>query len=356
MTSSFPTSKELYKAITNDCFSFYLEQSNENSNKETLEKENKNISIIDKLNKLKLIISDNKANKQKYSDIIDFTLKYINIMHTFFEKEKLNNPEVRYYNQYCLAYIALVGFRCFYINNMNEDQIFKFKVDEYKEFSKFLDNYTIKDPIKNFYELNSLEILTKFKDNDELYLNLIYYFDIDNLFDSQIKNEENNEYESYNRDNLETTKNDNEEKQKDLNLNENINRNSNSYADNTTENKNCSSKDNNIHGNLNIIEQNDCEEKIQNNENEINELQKNNINISNNIKDIFLKIENMALQIKSLQSENELLNRLLKGKSIKTDFEIIKVNVKLLEENELLRNEKIFNDAYLKVDKKNPIS
>ena len=64
----------------------------------------------------------------------------------------------------------------------------------------------------------------------------------------------------------------------------------------------------------------------------------------------------MALQIKSLQSENELLNRLLKGKSIKTDFEIIKVNVKLLEENELLRNEKIFNDAYLKVDKKNPIS
>ena len=81
----------------------------------------------------------------------------------------------------------------------------------------------------------------------------------------------------------------------------------------------------------------------------------------------------MALEIKSLKSENESLkeknikidleiktlkseNKLVKGKSIKTDFEIIKVNFKLLEENELLRNEKIFNDAYLKVEKKNKIS
>lgn len=311
MSLLFPTSQELYKTITNDCFAFFLEQNNEKSIKELYKTKKNNISIKDKLNKLKLIISDNKANNQKHSDIIHFTSKYINIMHAFFEKDKIDNSEVRFLHQYCLSYISLVGFRCLFSNNINDDQIFKFQVNEYKEFSKFLIYYSITEQVQNFYEENSIQIQADFKDSDNLYLNLIIKFDADRLFYPQII-KENNGYESFNDDISKTT-----------NLSDN------SY--------------------IMRQKQNNCDERTLNNENEINELQKNNININkvNNIQNIFEKLAKMESEIESLKSDN----RLLKGKSIKTDFEIIKVRFKLLETNEYLECEKSFNDAYLKVGK-----
>ena len=65
-----------------------MEQNIENSIKESFETQKNKISIKDRLYKLKFIISGNKANNQKHSDIIHFTTKYINIIHAFFQKIK----------------------------------------------------------------------------------------------------------------------------------------------------------------------------------------------------------------------------------------------------------------------------
>ncbi len=91
MSVLFPTSLELYKAITNDCYAIFLEQNNENSIKKSFEAEKNNISIKDKLDKLKFIILDNITNNKKYSDIIHFSSKYLNIIHSFFGKDKIDN-------------------------------------------------------------------------------------------------------------------------------------------------------------------------------------------------------------------------------------------------------------------------
>lgn len=100
MSNKCAKSDGLYKAIVNDCYALYLEQSkkrNENVIKEQFEEE-KNMDITNKLNKIKVIIS-NKENNRKYSDIINYSLIYIYNICSFFEKEKTLNLDIKYMHE-----------------------------------------------------------------------------------------------------------------------------------------------------------------------------------------------------------------------------------------------------------------
>ena len=89
---------------------------------------------------------------------------------------------------------------------------------------------------------------------------------------------------------------------------------------------------------------NETETEINNeNDKKINKLQNNNINEINTIQNILIKLNNMESEIESLKLDNISL----KSKSIKSDYEIIKVKFRLIETNEYLKCEKAFNSAYL---------
>jgi len=200
MSIILPKLKELYIAIINDCYAFLLEQNKkvENSIKVSFEIEQKDINY--KLNKLKLCISDIEINNKKYSDLIYFSSIYIYNICKFFEEEEINsNLELKYYDEFCLSYIALVGFRFFFINNINDNKLFKFQIDEYNKFSEFLSKYLILEEIKTYYEEFSIPIQNEFKDSKNLYINLIGRFDPEYLFYPQLIkeiNNKNNETES----------------------------------------------------------------------------------------------------------------------------------------------------------------
>ena len=186
MSTIFPTFDELYKAIINDCYKILSVQQNGKDKSLT----DNQINIIYKINALKSNIIDNKSKSDKYSDIISFTSIYINNLSIFFSKNEIDDIYVEYADVYCLAYIALVGFKHNLINNLENDEILSFKFTNYENFSNILVKYNISEQIIGYYQehLN----LIRSKSNNNIYLNLIKEFDPENQFYHKLINGKNN--------------------------------------------------------------------------------------------------------------------------------------------------------------------
>ena len=141
MSTLFPSFDELYKDIINDCYKILSSQQNEKDKNPT----DNQISIFYKINELKSNIIDNKSKNNKYSDIISFISMYINNLSIFFSKNEIDDIYVEYADVYCLAYIALVGFKYNLINNLENDEILSFKFTNYENFSNILVKYNISE-------------------------------------------------------------------------------------------------------------------------------------------------------------------------------------------------------------------
>ena len=74
-------------------------------------------------------------NDKKYSALTSFTLEYLNIISEFLKKNTKNNFEAKYLDIYCLSYISLIGFDCFFIDLQTDDELFLFKPEKYLYFS-----------------------------------------------------------------------------------------------------------------------------------------------------------------------------------------------------------------------------
>ena len=142
MQAIYPQLEELFKVITNDCFILYLEKTGENL-EEAFESKKNNLNIKDKIEKLKSFNSKSKTKNINDFDINQFLAKYIDNMHTFFSKEKIEKIEVQYADEYCLSYIALVYFKFLCVDKVDINELFEFKIDEYEHFSKFIIHYSL---------------------------------------------------------------------------------------------------------------------------------------------------------------------------------------------------------------------
>ena len=155
--------------------------------------------ILDILVLIKSNISANKSKLKQYSDITSFSLEYFNTTPEFFARNDISNNEVRYANDFCLSYIALIGFRNVFVD-LEEDEIFIFQSEKYSYFSEFLNKYNILTDIKNFYEKYSNEIKVKYYNDKNLYLYLIIRFDSSFQFYQKLiedkKTHQNSEYKN----------------------------------------------------------------------------------------------------------------------------------------------------------------
>ena len=184
LVQEFPKLYELYEVIINDCYKIFSLQQKE-KDKNSVEGP---IDLINKIETLKLNIKDNKYNNQKYPDIISFSLKYINNIFTFFLNKEENNIDVEYIDDYCLAYIALVGFRYNLIKKIEEDELFLFELKNYENYSNFLTKYNIKDQVIQYYK--ELSNPLKNSINIEI-ITLIKVFDAEKKFFPQLTGEKN---------------------------------------------------------------------------------------------------------------------------------------------------------------------
>ena len=329
MSSKFPKLEELYSAIVNDCYTFIskkMKEDNKTPNKElTILEKDKN--ILEKLNTLQLHFPTADLYDRKYIYIANFYSLFIKKIYDFFSKNE-PNVEARYSSDYCLAYIALLGFRDILFNDVKDDEIFVLDLKEYTNFSKILDNYNISEPLKEYYEENSLYI-KEFNNNinnvnNNLYIDFILRFDCDKIYYPKII-ESINYNEKLNECDLNTTKDYSISNGKNL-FNINL------------ENENNKNKTENIiqinSENINI---NNINEKIdKKNENGTNEFKLHN-NENNEIINNEWKL-NIELEIKSFK--------------IKYDFDFINTDIKMLEINEQLNYEKMVNTSYLNIGKK----
>ena len=194
MSKVFPKLEELFIAIINDCYIFFLEHSQKNiSEKELIKKKEEQIDVIDAIKILNSSMVNYQPKNNKFIDIIQFASNYIYNIYEFFSQEKIYSSEVKYFHEYCLAYIALVGYENIFIN-IEGDELFSFQFEKHKFFSKLLDDYSVLTEIKKYYENYSNQIKEKFNLGRNLYLNLIIKFDADSRFYPLLIQEKQDEY------------------------------------------------------------------------------------------------------------------------------------------------------------------
>ena len=158
---SIPSLYELYNAVTNDCYYYLYSKCDENVRKSIVNF----ITVIKKdkpiLNNMIYILRYYTRHKRLKSDIIiSFTSKYIYNMFLMTSDELIKNKKVNDNNEYCLAYIALIGFKYIFEENVNEqDNFFNFKIEEYTTFSTLLNNYEISKQIEEYYESSISNII-----------------------------------------------------------------------------------------------------------------------------------------------------------------------------------------------------
>ena len=192
MSKVFPKLEKLYKILVEDYFQKYSEKvikpkrhSKKKSNK--LGKKNDDINSI--IDKLKLFCESNKKNDSKYSDLTSFSLIYINDIYEFLNKNPKDNFEAKYLHIYCLAYISLIGFDCFFIDIKNDDELFLFNSEKYKNYFNFIKDNSIVENIKDFYESNAIIIKQNYKNDINRYFYLIQLFDTDKQYQTQLMTE-----------------------------------------------------------------------------------------------------------------------------------------------------------------------
>ena len=343
---STPSLYELYNAVTNDCY-YYLYSRCDEKARESI------VNFIKDIKKDKPILNNmiyvlryyTRHKKLKSDIIISFTSKYIYNIFLMTSDELIKNKKVNDNNEYCLAYITLLGYKYTLEENKNEqDKFFNFKIKEYTTFSMLLNNYEISKTIEEYYE-SSISNINKKSTNDKL-LALIKAFEREEIFINDLILEISYHDSSFKENDLNSTKNDSTEKEKkenskEINVSENISTNMNDKfkeinlienINNNELNKNLLTDEYPKADNINNIKKNKNDEQEKN---VFEKNLKNEIN-KNNIFDVVLNIQ-----------------KELKEHKIEARLEFIHTDIKIIETYDILNYESIFNSKYFKVQKKN---
>jgi len=350
MSIPFPELEELYACIVNDCYLLFLAQKCEQgqSIKELFQQKKNKKDILDMSNTLKSEILINKAKNKKYYDITSFSLDYLKKISEFFSQDKITNISVRFYNDFCLAYIALEGFRNVYVG-LKEDEIFVFLAEKFRYFSEFLDKYQIITKIKNYYEKYSNEIKTEYNNDNNVYIYLILKFDSSFIFyNNYTKKIKNKNEESSNNENKQANQNSlHSESNNGVDTKENSDKKAKNLINIEQENNN--NKKQKFDKNINNLNENKDKTKIKINPSTLNNLKEDSKKVeivqkSNENNEI--KIDN--INIKGEQDKDKNKNEINKYEfkelsnhdlNIKIEFQVLKLNFKLLKtEDKLLIN------------------
>ena len=285
-------------------------------------------------------------------------------MFAFFSKEQIAIIDVKFYYEYCLAYIVLVGYGYTLNNSLNDDKLFIFEVGEYDFFSCLLSKYGLFVKLKNFYEQCSSAL----RNINDKYFNLIAAFDKDYLFILDMAIEKEERCDSSKGSDLDSTKDNSgkkgnskneikeKEEAKEGNENKDINNNLNINITNYNNDSNDSEKEINLNETSSKINELNIDQKNvepshdlipENVKNEI-KLHKDEENTKNNVnkQDIYETVFN-------IQKELEVNRIKAETTEIKLEIEMIEIKFKWLETNEKLNYESIFNSLYLNAAKKN---
>ena len=370
MSKVFPKLEKLYKILVEDYFQKYSEKvikpkrhSKKKSNK--LGKKNDDINSI--IDKLKLFCESNKKKDSKYSDLTSFSLVYINDIYEFLNKNPKDNFEAKYLHIYCLAYISLIGFDCFFTDIKNDDELFLFNSEKYNNYFNFIKDNSIVENIKDFYESNAIIIKQNYKNDINRYFYLIQLFDADKQYQTQlmterqkaneigliIENSNNNKKdlfsESNNGDDSNTTKEKSGNK-KSLNMDLKEDKNKNEKSNDNIINMNSNINNNDIirKKGLNKIFQkqseymNDTHQINNKNVKNDNEINLNKLQISTNYltnridKNFNGRLYNLELE----QQLSKIQFYQLRYENIKIDFKLFKESAFNLANLKVLRNEK----------------
>ena len=354
MSNNNPISSlyEIYDAVTNDCyiylFSLCFQNVRDSIMKYILEKEKEKPTI----NTIIFILRQYAGiqNQLKSDFIISFTSKYLYNMYELTTNEQIKELKEKKVNnnyEFCLAYIALLGYKYTLIGALTDEdkeKFFTFAMDEYENFSSLLDKYNISNIIKEFYDKSTFEI--KNENTDDKYLNLIKTFDHEKIFIGDIIHNKLYYDLPQNENDLNLTKNDSSEKEKKENsineLNENVSINMDEKFKDIkiieNNSKNESNKNSSIEELSKIDDINNNKEKIDNDKKEKN-IPKENLKNEINYKNIVDVVSNIQKEIK----EN----------LIQIKFEFIQRDIKFIQKFDKLNYESMINSKYLKVPKKN---
>ena len=186
MSKSIPGINELLNAFVEDCYNYLVSICSEdakNSIYRAIEERKNNSEISNKLYILELYINDKEITNGRNEDILLLAKNYIKYIYEELSKIGVYE-EVKFISDYCLAYLALVSFR-YSINekSIKDENFYVFDLSSYANFSALLDNYMIKNQIKEKYEENSKIIRDKVdKVGINKYTELFQIFDRNHIY------------------------------------------------------------------------------------------------------------------------------------------------------------------------------
>ena len=179
VSSEKPKLNELYKTVIDDCYKILKRALSEDAIKSIEKQFGSKIDEIETKNRLfslKFYIINNLSNleSETYLDLINFSLIYINSFELIIGQK--TDIIIKSNDEFCLSYIAIVGFRCSFTINFQDEGLFLFQPERYT----------------NYYEENSIPIWKNKNILVNIYFDLILKFDTENRFVVVDKKEKEN--------------------------------------------------------------------------------------------------------------------------------------------------------------------
>ena len=181
--SSYPTLKELFKAIIKDCYD-YLFSHSEGKAKESIIRlldYNKNKDEIIKKSYVVLCsIKSEIPSEEELSSIYDFTKNFLEYIYFYLNGAEGIIDTISTKNDCCKGYIALFGY-IYIFKGIYENEFLQFSSQYYKNFEEILIKYDILNDVKKYYE----DIIS-IKSNEEVFNELVKFMEKEI---SELKNE-----------------------------------------------------------------------------------------------------------------------------------------------------------------------
>ena len=162
MSKHLPKSDELYESVIDDMCSILFSACHSEARKsiEKFLEVNKNFpEINNKIHLLKFYSSIKDFYGNKNMDIIRLTTNYIKYIEICLKNFVCG--DVQLIEDFCLAYLTLVGFRYIFDSNFQDEQLFLFDLMFFDKFSTLIKNYSLTLKIKELFEKNVIPLKMK---------------------------------------------------------------------------------------------------------------------------------------------------------------------------------------------------
>ena len=186
--SKYPKLIELYEAVIEDCYNYYMKNHTENAkNYMKLLEINKNKDeIIKKSFIVSCSINNIEQSEAEFFKISEFSRGYLKLINQYINNSNKYINCISTINDCCISFIVLFGY-IYILKDINLEQFLLFPIDYYLNYYQTLDWYKLIKVVQLYFDYYNQKSLFK---NQFVEFNDNYFTDLIKFFQNEILNNE----------------------------------------------------------------------------------------------------------------------------------------------------------------------